>query len=229
MEVHVADYRMCIEYQQPQMHINYQGQKKGILAEALKNLVFQAGTYNFFIDIFGGSAGATLAVPRRKNAVYVFNDKDFGMYCLYDTLVDDVGHQNLIKCIKWLQDDLRGKKEFPLIKDLRIDFSKEVSKYYKDKSNHTKAEENVISLPDNDLLNWKRRFYGWYCYFINLLSDDKKCQLIRQGKTEVNGNDIEDKSVIALAEIYLWSFQLYGTKSLSPILNMVLSTDSIYV
>ena len=114
MEVHVNDYKKCIEYNQPELHICYKGQKRDILAEAIKHLVFQAGTYDCFINIFGGSGAATLAVLRRNNAVYVFNDLDFGIYCLFDTIADDEEYKQLIQYVKYLQNDLDGKDRYEL-------------------------------------------------------------------------------------------------------------------
>lgn len=93
-------------YDQPELPTNYMGQKRGELAVAIKNLVYQAGEYDTFCDIFGGSGAATLAVHRRKNAKYVYNELHRGMYNLFEAMVSDKGHLDLIRDMDALKKDL---------------------------------------------------------------------------------------------------------------------------
>lgn len=238
MEVHVDDYKKCVEYEQPDMHIKYQGQKDEILAEAIKHLVFQAGTYDSFIDIFGGSGAATLAVPHRSNAVYVYNDLDYGLYALFDTIADDIEYKTLIQYIKELQNDLAGVKVFRLLDVVGTTLSKEINIYANNKKRKYEREKYLIDMSqgrmDNEYpddysdVEQQYRFYGWYCYFDNLTNDTAKHSLIAQGVQTHNGNNIEDKIVLALAELYIWSFTDRSTKGVSPITRMFLTMDEIY-
>ncbi len=138
-----------VNYHQPKMHINYQGQKNGNLAEAIKNLVFQAGRYDTFVDIFGGSGAATLAVPRRTSAEYVYNDLDLGLACLYKVLADKKLSKLLIEYIEELKLDLQdirvdGKTTaiFHIVDDYDIDFIEEVHKF--DDSLRKRKERSLI-------------------------------------------------------------------------------------
>ena len=238
MEVHVDDYKKCVEYNQPELHICYQGQKRDILAEAIKHLVFQAGTYDCFIDIFGGSGAATLAVPRRNNAVYVFNDLDFGLYCLFDTIADDEEYKQLIQYIKDLQNDLAGKGVFKLLDVVGTTFSKEIILYAHNKKRKIQREKLLVELANiytgngypSEYYEVERqyRFYGWYCYFSNILEDKQKLKLIKNNVSVYAGKEIEDRVIIALAEFYIWSFTTHSSKGVSPILQMVYSVEEIY-
>lgn len=238
MEVHVDDYKKCVEYKQPDLHIKYQGQKKDILAEAIKHLVFQAGTYDCFIDIFGGSGAATLAVPRRSNAVYVFNDLDFGLYCLFDTIADDEEYKRLIQYVKYLQNDLAGIERFVLLDVVETTFREEIISYAKKKKRKIEREKKLIELacentgngypPEYYELERQIRFYGWYSYFTNTMGDEDKLQLIMDNVSEKDGKTIEDKVVIALAELYIWSLTSRSSKGVSPILRMVYLMEEVY-
>ncbi len=237
-EIHVDDYKKCVEYKQPKLHICYQGQKKGILAEAIKHLVFQDGTYDCFIDIFGGSGAATLAVPRRNNAVYVFNDLDFGLYCLFDTIADDEEYKRLIQYVKYLQNDLAGKGVFTLLDVIGTTFSQEILLYANNKKRKIQREKFLIELASVYTNNCypleyykverQYRFYGWYCYFSNILEDRHKLKLIKNNVRVYAGKEIEDKVIIALAELYIWSLTIRSSKGVSPILQMVYSFKEIY-
>ena len=64
-------YLAMYNYDIPESIINYSGQKKGYLGVAIKNLVYQAGKYDTFCDIFGGSGAASLAVNKVDGTKYI--------------------------------------------------------------------------------------------------------------------------------------------------------------
>lgn len=238
MKVTVSDYRRCVDYQQPEMPIKYQGQKKGILAEALKHLVFQAGAYDCFIDIMGGSGAASLAVPRKDNSVYVFNDKDFGLYSLFDVLSDDKEYKTLMEFVNQLQNDISGKGVFRLLDVVGTTFAKEIEKYFSKKKRTIRREKLLYQLakkhdtneyPDEyGMLEQQFRFYGWYSYFNNLIEDSSKHNLIKNKVEKIDDVDIEDKVCLALAELYIWSFTYRSKKGVSSILSMQYTLEEVY-
>lgn len=150
----------------PELHINYQGQKKDNLASVITHLVDQAGAYDNFVDVFGGSGAASFAVNRNDTSSYIFNDLDLGMCCLYHALADNNLFKRLITNLLFLQEDLANIKNHrryryfsktktyslnnlgrtssvhPLVSEFEIDFNQEVSDYYsnmKRKSNQYKG------------------------------------------------------------------------------------------
>lgn len=102
----VTEFVAMIEYKQPPMLFNYAGQKHDELGVAIKHLVHQAGTYDVFVDIFGGSGAASVAFPRKSNPVYIYNDLDENLANLFDIIADDKDHLTLIEYLRELQIDL---------------------------------------------------------------------------------------------------------------------------
>lgn len=228
--IYVEDFKKCAEYVQPDLLINYKGQKKDLLGEAIKNLAFQAGKYDKFIDVFGGSMAASLAVARKNNASHIYNDKDYGLCCLAEVLIDDILYLDLIKCLNLLKADLAGSDEWILLRALKINFNYEVQRYIAGKKGgvQTDEEENILSDIETDELIHQRRFYEWFCFFTNITRNDLAQRTFANGEFAVDGVTVDNKVILALAEVYLWSFTTRGTKELSPILRMYLSTNSIY-
>lgn len=99
-------------YTQPELPANYKGNKCGELAVAIKNLVYQSGEYDIFCDVFGGSGAASLAVNRRKEAEYVYNELDKMTQNLFAVIKDNNKYEDLIKALEALQLDLRGGKKW---------------------------------------------------------------------------------------------------------------------
>lgn len=126
--MHVTDYVNMQKYKQPKMLFPYLGQKHEELGVAVKNLVYQAGDYNLFIDVFGGSGAASVAFCRRNNSVYIYNDLDGALCNLFDIISDDTDYKTLIEYVKCLQDDLRGgHTEW---NPFDFDFQEEAKKFY---------------------------------------------------------------------------------------------------
>jgi len=83
--------------------VGYMGQKKGELGVAVRNLVYQAGKYDVFYDVFGGSGAASLAVSRIAGATYVYNELNNVVFNLFSVIADKALHLELIKALRVLQ------------------------------------------------------------------------------------------------------------------------------
>ncbi len=85
---------------QPELPYKYMGQKNKNLAFALNNIVNQAGKYHVFIDVFGGSGAATLAIEHRKNSEYIYNEINRMVHNLFKVIADKKDFANLCELIK---------------------------------------------------------------------------------------------------------------------------------
>ena len=133
-------YIQMMGHTQTESPIKYKGKKEGDLGIAIKHLAYQAGKYNNFVDIFGGSASATLAVSKRKGVTYVYNEKNKMMYHLIKIISDEKKYIRLIDALNSLKLDLEGKGEW--LED--IDWDKEIELYYSSKRNNDKKEDIII-------------------------------------------------------------------------------------
>lgn len=86
--------------------VNYSGKKKGELGIAIRNLVYQAGAYNTFCDVFGGSGAASLAINKVSGAEYVYNELNKSVFNLISVVADDALYLDLIAALKVLQNYL---------------------------------------------------------------------------------------------------------------------------
>ena len=82
-----------VAYSQPVILFSYNGQKDKELGIAVKNLVYQAGKYTKFVDVFGGTGSASLAFPKRGYGEgkrgyvpYKYNDLDADLCNLYTVI-----------------------------------------------------------------------------------------------------------------------------------------------
>lgn len=137
----VAAYSKMLRYRQPDMPFNYPGQKHEELGAAIKHLVQQAGSYDLFADVFGGSGAASVAFPRRDNAVYVYNDLEKDLANLFDIISDDDLHLVLIDYLNRLQEDLNGGRRW---EDFVFNRNREVNEYYKHANSHSTDNEMRI-------------------------------------------------------------------------------------
>lgn len=69
-----TQYQAMDAHKIPKSVISYMGAKRGGLGIAIKNLVYQAGEYDTFYDIFGGSGAASLAVNKISKKNYIYNE-----------------------------------------------------------------------------------------------------------------------------------------------------------
>lgn len=101
-----GDYVDMKTYVQPEVLFPYMGQKTGSNAEALRNVIYQAGGYQRFVDLFGGSGAASVAFPeqnrKRKKVEYIYNEKHRELYQLFLCLQDDQYFEKMCKCINLL-------------------------------------------------------------------------------------------------------------------------------
>jgi site-specific DNA-adenine methylase len=139
----VTAYVETLEYNQPQMLFNYSGQKHEELAVAIKNLVYQAGQFNNFCDVFGGSGAASVAFPRSQNAVYTYNDKDPALFNLFEVVSDDKDYLKLIDMCNQLVEDLNGGNIF---NPDNLKFDEIVDNYHSNRKNNPRIKMN-----DNEL------------------------------------------------------------------------------
>ncbi len=135
-----TQYIQMIKHTQTECPIKYKGKKEGKLGVAIKHLAYQAGKYNNFVDIFGGSASATLAVSKRKGVTYVYNEKNEVLYHLIKIISDEKKYIHLIDALNSLKLDLEGKGEW--LED--IDWDEEIELYYSSKRNNDKKEAIII-------------------------------------------------------------------------------------
>ncbi len=121
-----------VVFSQPVVLFNYNGQKDKELGVVIRNLAYQAGKYKHFVDVFGGTASATLAVPKRGHGSnkkgyvsYTYNDLDDGLVNLYNVIKSD-DYVLLIDEINQLKLALSGVDDF----DDSIDYDAEIDKFF---------------------------------------------------------------------------------------------------
>lgn len=61
-------------YKQPANPCKYMGQKKNQYGIAIKELAYQAGSYKYYVDLFGGSGSASVALPHKKERSDIYNE-----------------------------------------------------------------------------------------------------------------------------------------------------------
>lgn len=120
-------------HKQPDRIITYNGHKDEELGIAIKNLVYQAGKHDYFVDLFGGTGAASTAVNKRNNTKYVYNEKDKFIYNLFEVIADDKLYKRLAIEINEFKDDLYFGKPYSNSALTQVDFSKEIEKYYNSK------------------------------------------------------------------------------------------------
>lgn len=125
-------------YVQPSVLFRYNGQKDKHLGVALKNLIYQSGKYNTFVDIFGGSGAASVAFPKQRNAKHVYNELNLNIYNLFEVVKNSP--EDLIAELEALKADLRGNSEW-----LDIDFEKEINLFYNRGGNRAAIEQDIYN------------------------------------------------------------------------------------
>jgi hypothetical protein len=100
-------YLDMVRYTQPKNPCLYKGQKKEELAYAIKNLAYQAGSYSYYVDVFGGSGAATTALYPQDRVKQVYNEINLAVYNLFDVLTSD-DYEELKHAINILKQDLQN-------------------------------------------------------------------------------------------------------------------------
>lgn len=120
-----------VAYSQPVILFSYNGQKDKELGIAVKNLVYQAGKYTKFVDVFGGTGSASLAFPKRGYGEgkrgyvpYKYNDLDADLCNLY-TVIKSEDYKVLIEELYKLKSALEGGEQLE-----GIDFNNEMIKFF---------------------------------------------------------------------------------------------------
>lgn len=93
-------------YKQPANPCLYKGQKKGELAYAIDNIAYQAGSYSYYVDVFGGSGAASTAIHPQDRVKQVYNELNVAVFNLFEVLASE-GYVELKKALKELQEDLK--------------------------------------------------------------------------------------------------------------------------
>lgn len=137
----------CEEYSQPENPCKYMGQKKDELAVAIKNLVYQAGSHSCFVDIFGGSGSASVAVCRKRRVEYVYNELNTRVHN-YVEMIAGQNYKDISEMLEKIQEDLRTPELSPVSK-LGFSFQDELDTYIDAKETEGGFSEGVIEAERN--------------------------------------------------------------------------------
>lgn len=94
-------------YKQITLPSTYPGAKVRYLGYALNHLVAYAGTVDNYVDLFGGSASAYMAVTKTNNVDYYINEFDFFVINYYKVIIDDTLYKNYIRELCKVRNKLR--------------------------------------------------------------------------------------------------------------------------
>lgn len=141
MKMTPTNYYKMVTYRQPELQMSYMGQKHGSLGVAIKHLAYQSGKYDWYVDVFGGSMAASLAVERRKDCKYAYNEINRCVYNLAVVLSDEQLSAELQDELCLLQAELRGEE----IWLDNIDFDKEMKKFYENNRNPDQKETDILA------------------------------------------------------------------------------------
>ena len=146
-----------VVYSQPAVLFSYNGQKDKELGVVIRNLAYQAGKYKHFVDVFGGTGSATLAVPKRGHAVnkrgyvsYTYNDLDEGLVNLYNVIKSD-DYKLLVDEMNQFKLAVAGITDF----DESIDYDAEMEKFFNraTRVNEEKRLEQQVTSGEADIFD----------------------------------------------------------------------------
>lgn len=144
-------YARMTKHIQPQTLFKYNGQKDKHLGAAIRHLVYQAGKYYKFIDLFGGSGAATLAIPRGTHAKvdYVYNEQNKHLVGLFKVIKENASA--LAAELDKLKEALKGGEDFP-----DIDFDQEMTTFYfRSSTPHLSEEDNIYKNRNVTGFDWE--------------------------------------------------------------------------
>lgn len=130
-------------YIQPECPIHYKGQKKGELGFAINNLVYCAGKYDCFLDIFGGSGSASAAVCPIDNKKYLYNEWNPTIYHTIYVLSHEKLHIELIDLLKQIQDDLAEKGHADFLDEFHLYSSKDLIQAIQEREKNGKMKTST--------------------------------------------------------------------------------------
>lgn len=130
-------------YIQLECPMRYKGQKKKELGFAINNLVYWAGKYDCFLDIFGGSGSASTAVCPIDNKKYLYNEWNPTIYNTIYVLSHEKLHMELIELLKQIQDDLAGKGNADFLDEFHLYPSEDLIQAIKEREKNRKAKTGI--------------------------------------------------------------------------------------
>ncbi len=136
-------YYQIKKYMQPKNPCPYKGQKNRELAEAIKNLAYQAGKYSYYVDLFGGSGSATTALFPQDKVKQVYNEKNRVIFNYFEVISSD-RYEELQKAIDIVQEDL-SRPDYEINPYFGFDIPATIKEYIEFKREHAqRLDERVI-------------------------------------------------------------------------------------
>jgi len=192
----------------------YKGQKVGALSYAIKNLAYQATEVDRYVDVFGGSGAATVAM-RSLGVACTYNEINIATYNLFRALTEKDGVEKLIEQIKYFKKAVLKSDPYPGISDKDIEDALNAH-LNKPKSEVTRQEvdslRNIKVDVDDDgvddiKINWYN-LYAYTAYFVGYYDT--------YSEDNYSGIDIK----LAIAELLIKSLSVHcDGYPLSTILN----------
>lgn len=158
----------------PENFINYMGQKHDELGVVIRNLAWQAGNYDVFYDLFGGSGSASLVVDKSPEKWYIYNELNKSVYNLLYVVKDNVLCKCLIKNLKVLHKYLvNGGQQYG-----NMNLQNCLQKMSAVVQN-TKDPEAHQAIIQRGLSDMQARAYAYFSYFMDLLENPASIPLNR--------------------------------------------------
>jgi len=117
-------------YKQAELPMTYAGAKTRSLGYLINYLSVFAGSYQCFVDLFGGAGFASLAVTKQDTVKYFINEYDFYNINFYQVMADDKLYQIFIEKINKIRqmikeqefDESYGKEVFEICEKREKEF-----------------------------------------------------------------------------------------------------------
>lgn len=184
-------------YKQIQLPSKYAGAKTGYLGYALNYLVSYAGIIDNYIDLFGGSASAFMAVMKTNNIDYYINEIEFFIVNYYHVISNKKLYNGYIKELFNVRDELKQ-----ILSSGNAVYAVERGKYF---FNHC----------DKIRKDWQEKYpLSNYDQLIN--ENIIQSPNFQQYQLETDS----DKVDAAVAYTYIHSFQVTGGKNEVGALNL---------
>lgn len=178
----------AVHYNDISMINKYAGEKKGVLGSTLRYIVSFARDYENFLDLFGGSGRATMAVQKIDGVDYYINDWSFCNVNYYNVMKDDKLYRDLRTLFETVQLQLSSASDKASLSLNYYKKYKNLYDSYNDKYNSSKhatidVSERLlknmkngkpISLEDRDL--WNNLFPSANSLNYKQLSDKEKVE-----------------------------------------------------
>lgn len=197
---------------------SYPGEKHNELAQAIRYLVAHARDYDNFLDLFGGSGRATLAVQKSDRVDYYINEWDYTNINYYKVLSNKKLLLLLKKYFKKLQDNITldngydwhraarklcGMRSYIYTEDLPVAGQTPYKPFDVTEHNidaiYKKAKEEWLPASVRD--SWRAAVPSLNTFKYNSLSDEKKAKW-------------------ALAFIFKYAFSGTGGKNMSALIGI---------